>query len=92
MALPVRPNAPTDQTTAAPTPDVASALLPGASRAGRASNPLYPKLLGGQVSEIMYAAVKTEVARRTAAGEPPHVASIGAVIREAVAKHLNIPQ
>lgn len=65
-------------------------LLQGAPRR-RGSGPLYPRLLGGQVSDEMYAAVKAEVARRAAAGEPSDVASIGAIIREAVADYLNIP-
>ena len=39
----------------------------------------------------MYAAVKAEVARRAAAGEPSDVASIGAIVREAVSKYLSIP-
>lgn len=65
-------------------------LLQGAPRR-RGSGPLYPRLLGGQVSEEMYTAVKAEVARRAAAGEPSDVASIGAIIREAVADYLNIP-
>lgn len=94
MALPIKPSVPSRQAgSVVSTPDVATALLPGAPRSsGRASNPAYPKLLGGQVSEAMYATVKAEVARRVEAGEPPHTASIGAIIREAIANHLGIPQ
>lgn len=67
-----------------------SPLLQGAPRR-RGRGPLYPKLLGGQVSDEMYAAVKEEVRRRTEAGMYADEASIGAIIRESVSKYLNIP-
>lgn len=89
MAPSIKPTAPVQATPAAPAADVTSAL-PDAPRR-RGTGGLYPRLLGAQVSEAMYTAVKTEVARRTAAGEPSDVASIGAVVREAVSKYLNIP-
>lgn len=89
MALPMKPTARTPANTEAPAVDIAPAL-PGAPRR-RGTGGLYPRFLGAQVSEAMYAAVKAEVARRAAAGEPSDVASIGAIVREAVSKHLNIP-
>ena len=89
MALPMKLTAAPQATPEAPTVDVAPAL-PGAPRR-RGTGGLYPRLIGAQVSEAMYAAVKAEVARRAAAGEPSDVASIGAIVREAVSKHLNIP-
>ncbi len=89
MALPMKPTSPAQTGAEIPAVDVAPAL-PGAPRR-RSTGGLYPRLMGAQVSEAMYAAVKAEVARRAAAGEPSDVASIGAVVREAVSKHLNIP-
>ena len=89
MALPMKPTAAAQATPDALAVDVAPAL-PGAPRR-RGTGGLYPRLMGAQVSEAMYAAVKAEVARRAAAGEPSDVASIGAIVREAVSKYLSIP-
>lgn len=88
MALPMKPTPTAPTNTDAPAVDVAPAL-PGAPRR-RGTGGMYPRLLGAQVSEAVYAAVKAEVARRAAAGEPSDVASIGAIVREAVSKHLKI--
>lgn len=93
MALPIKkPQTQPDTTTqAVPAPAVNVApALPGAPRR-RGTGGLYPRLMASQVSEHMYQAIKEEVARRAAAGEPSDVASMGAIVREAVSKHLNIP-
>lgn len=98
MALPIKkpqtqPEAAAPAAQAAPVPAPAvnvAPALPGAPRR-RGTGGLYPRLMATQVSEHMYQAIKEEVARRAAAGEPSDVASMGAIVREAVSKHLNVP-
>lgn len=92
MALPIKKpqtQAAAQQAQAAPAVNVAQAL-PGAPRR-RGTGGLYPRLVATQVSDPMYAAIKQEVARRAAAGDASDVASMGAIVREAVAEYLNIP-
>lgn len=80
---------PSAESLATPAVDISHAL-PGAPRR-RGTGGMYPRLMAAQVSDAMYQAIKEEVARRSAAGEPSDVASMGAIVREAVAKHLSIP-